>query len=68
MQEKPYTAERDKFYLIRNITDGNIVIDYRTYQGNRKKAIFTTKEKAKETIDKYLNSNYRIVEVEGLED
>lgn len=66
--EEPRTTERDKFYLIRNIANGSIVIDYYTYQGNRKKAIFTTKSRAEEVIIKYLNDNYRIVEIEDLRD
>lgn len=63
-----WTTEKDKFYLIRNTVDGKIVVDYRTHQGNRKKAIFTTKARAQEAIDKYLSDIYRVVEIENLED
>ena len=62
--EEVWTKEIDKVYLIKNITNGNIVFNYHTYQGNTKKAIFATKENAQKVINNYLSDIYSVVEIE----
>jgi hypothetical protein len=41
-------------------TTGKLLFEYKTYQGNRKKAIFTSEKYAQEAIDKYIKDAYRL--------
>lgn len=54
--------EVPKCWVIRNSENGDIVFSYRTYQGNVKKALFTTAKYAEEALNKYIRNpeNYYI--------
>lgn len=49
-------------WVIKNSKNGKTVVSYRTYQGNVKKALFTTAKYAEEALNKYIRNpeNYYI--------
>lgn len=52
-------------WVIRHIATDEIVFEYRTYQGNKKKALFNSSNYAEEALKKYIKNpeNYYVCAV-----
>lgn len=57
----------NEIWLIKHKLTGEFVFEYRTYQGNRKKAFFNSYKYARDVLEKYIKDNemYFIVSVKG---
>lgn len=57
----------NEIWLIKHKLTGEIIFEYRTYQGNKKKAFFNAFRYAEEALEKYIrNPNmYYIVSIKG---
>lgn len=45
-----------EIWLIEHMDTGEVVFEYRTYQGNKKKALFNSKKRAEEALQKYIKN------------
>ena len=66
MSDGKSTAKLTKSaWVIRHHLTDEIVFEYKTYQGNRKKAFFNSDRYAEETLNKYIRNpeNYYICKV-----
>lgn len=52
-------------WVIRHIATDEIVFEYRTYQGNKKKALFNSSDYAENALNKYIKNpeNYYVCKV-----
>ncbi len=57
----------DEIWLIKHKVTGKFVFEYRTYQGNKKKAFFNSFKYAEEALKKYIKNphKYYIVNMKG---
>lgn len=57
----------NKIWLIKHKMTGEIVFEYRTYQGNKKKAFFNSFKYAEDALRKYIRNPdmYYIVSIGG---
>lgn len=56
-------------YLVQDTEDGLLVFQYRTNQGNKKKAIFRHQQDAQRAVNAYMGKDrFRVLEIYSIED